>query len=207
MEYRVRYHITCVRAQRALASPLNTLTTREARAPISHAATRTRGTAARPDPRGAGGVTGHTARLLSIAVHPPLVYSSMVTLDSQNYIHERRGGSRTSVGHAIRWTQTHETRDTKHSWHRWRCHAMHRGLHCTTAALCTCGTAHGPHKRHSMTRLYDVFAVTTVTVTDLTNKRTWIGRAVRRFLFMPCRAQCCQIAPSFRNAACTHGRA
>ena len=63
MEYRVRYHITCVRAQRALASPLNTLTTREARAPISHAATRTRGTAARPDPRGAGGVTGHTARL------------------------------------------------------------------------------------------------------------------------------------------------
>ena len=206
MEYRVRYHITCVRAQRALASPLNTLTTREARAPISHAATRTRGTAARPDPRGAGGVTGHTARLdrgppaFGLLEYGYTRFTELYTRATRWIQDERRS----------RHLLDTNSRDTRHETLvapvAVPCDAPWT-VYCTTAALCTCGTAHGPHKRHSMTRLYDVFAVTTVTVTDLTNKRTWIGRAVRRFLFMPCRAQCCQIAPSFRNAACTHGRA
>ena len=122
---------------------------------------------------------------------PTLVINTLI---AQNYIHERRGVDPTRSRHLV---DTH-SRDTRHKTLVAPC----------SAALCTCGTVqrlmNPTTQRHSMTRSYDVFAVTTVTVTDLTNKRTWIGR---RFLFMPCRAQCCQIAPSFRNAACTHGRA
>ena len=135
MEYRVRYHITCVRAQRALASPLNTLTTREARAPISHAATRTRGTAARPDPRGAGGVTGHTARLdrgppaFGLLEYGYTRFTELYTRATRWIQDERRS----------RHLLDTNSRDTRHetlvAWHRWRCHAMHRGP-CTALHHC-----------------------------------------------------------------------